>query len=474
MRPERTYLLLSVLLLVHLAFFLVARLDLPEQLSDSQEYLNASRNIWTRGVLYCGQPDQPIRDVLYTRRPPFYPLLIGIALPAPSGVPVYLLQVLISLLSILLVIRIFAVETPPKKHFYPLLLIFLLATPAQFIYASRIMAEIPFQLILVSTAWSVYRFSTTRDSIYIWLFNLFLTLGMATKPVLFPLVILTIPISVFLFFRLRKKALLTALLIPLLWTGFYSFRNYLRTGSAQYSSIQTANLVNYNLRYFLMSSRGSEDAAKTVDSLYAACLPEPAGTRNSLHPAGVPEAGEKIGSHNAASSPGAAYRQMNRCLSNGAREIILDRPVRYALFHLKGSIRYFLDPGRFDIVSFFGIAEPGSTGFLRALNRDGFRGALRVLEQQGWWLIIALGLIALFKVLKLTGFLIFLCRKQENPWLRIFLLVLVGYLALVTGPLGASRFLLPIEPLLIGAAVRGWMPAISGISRIHTFKSNFR
>ena len=448
MRPERPILLLSALMLVHLIFFAVALSGIPEQITDTREYINASRNIWTRGVLYCGEPDQPVREVLFTRRPPLYPLLAGITLPAPSGIPVFLLQILFSLLSILLVIKIFAGEQSPGRRFYPLLLIFILATPAQYIYASRVMAEIPFQLTLVAAAWSVYRFSTTRESGYVWLFNLLLTLGMAMKPVLFPFVLLTLPLSVFLFLRFRNRTFIIALILPLLWTGIYSCRNWLRTGSAQYSSIQTANLVNYNLRYFLMSARGSEEAARTVDSLYAACQPEKARHEEDFRTFRSPETG---------------YRQMDRCLSRGAREILLEKPVRYALFHIKGSVRFFLDPGRFDIAGFFGIGGPGSAGFLDALNRDGIPGAVVVLRQQGWWLLAALGIIALFKVLKLAGFLIYLFRKQENLWLRIFLLLLVGYLALVTGPLGASRFLLPVELLLIGAAARGWMPVLSRI-----------
>jgi hypothetical protein len=72
-------------------------------------------------------------------------------------------------------------------------------------------------------------------------------------------------------------------------------------------------------------------------------------------------------------------------------------------------------------------------------------------------MVLALALIAFFKLLKLTGFVIYLFRgKQELP-LRIFLALLVGYLALVTGPLGASRFYLPVELLVIGASLKGWI-----------------
>ena len=52
----------------------------------------------------------------------------------------------------------------------------------------------------------------------------------------------------------------------------------------------------------------------------------------------------------------------------------------------------------------------------------------------------------------------YLFRGHEQLQLRIFLIMLVGYLALVTGPLGASRFMVPVELLIIGGAVKGWAP----------------
>ena len=83
-------------------------------------------------------------------------------------------------------------------------------------------------------------------------------------------------------------------------------------------------------------------------------------------------------------------------------------------------------------------------------------------------MILALGLIFLGKLVKLGGFLIYLFRgpgpkagsifNPESPHFafRIFLILLTGYLAFATGPLGASRFFLPVELLVIGAAVAGW------------------
>lgn len=440
MKPyfNRSFFFITALLLVHLLFFLSSLIQSPAPFSDSEDYLNASQNLYGQGVLYCGDLSEPIVEEQFTRRPPLYPLFIGLIPLFGSNIPVFLLQILVSVLSILLVFRIFLSDF--KGLLYPIIgVVLLMASPAQFIYSNRIMAEIPFQLLLGLMVWTVYKyyrqqqdqnqqqFSTNR---YIWLFNLFLTLGMATKPVLFPFAVLTMLLSLLLFMKSRQWTFVLALILPVVWITFYSMWNFNRTGSTQYSSIQTANMVNYNMRYFIMGQRGSEAATMEVDRLYSTC------------------------------ESAASYKEKNKCLDQGVREVILDHPVKYGMFHLKGCVRYFLDPGRFDLVTFFNIREADSPGFLQAINKDGISGALKFLKSQGYGLVILLGLIALFKLVKISGFLIYLFRGKEELPLRIFLALLIGYLALVTGPLGASRFLLPVELLIIGGAVKGLTPLL--------------
>ena len=68
----------------------------------------------------------------------------------------------------------------------------------------------------------------------------------------------------------------------------------------------------------------------------------------------------------------------------------------------------------------------------------------------------------MFKLVKISGFLIYVFKGKKHVQLRLFLGFLVAYFALVTGPLGASRFLLPIELLLIGGAINGWGSILLG------------
>lgn len=432
MNCRRSYIFFSALLVVHLLFFLSSVLHTPAPLPDSDDYRNASRNIYSQGILYCGDLSAPIREEQFTRRPPLYPLLVGIEIVTGTGGPLFLLQIAISMLSIFFVYRIFNPFMPKSPHLrsnlIPLVagIIFLLATPAQYIYASRTMSEIPFQLFLVLSAWTIFKYFRSNEPRFIWFYHLFITLGMATKPVLYPFAILSALLSVALFIKTRKRAFILSIAVPLAWIILYSTWNYNRTGSTQYSSIQTANLLNYNLRYYLMNQEGPQTASAEVDRLYETC------------------------------GSAASYRDKNSCLEKEARDILLEHPLKYAIFHLKGSLRFFLDPGRFDIVSFFNLEESGSPGFLIEINKNGLNGAIRFLRNQGWGLILSLAFITLFKLLKIGGFILYLFQKQEQLQLKIFLVILVGYIALVTGPLGASRFLLPVELLIMGGAVCGW------------------
>ena len=436
MKPERPFLVYAIILLVHLLYFFYGVFRPPVSLPDAGDYLNASHHLFGQGILYCGDLSEPIREELFTRRPPLYPILLVIQTLTGSENLVFLFQIILSMLSIIMVFRIFAPDSRDQKPFFHVAaLVLILATPAQFIYSSRIMAEIPFQLLIVLSVWSLFKHLKTQEKKYIWLFHLFLTLGMATKPVLYPFAAVSLVFSLYMFLVTRKRAWILALCLPLIWIGGYRYWNYQRTGSTQYSSIQTANLINYNLRYFITSREGPAVAVTEVDRLYDRCAQTD------------------------------SYREKNLCLEWGAREIIRTRMSEYILFHLKGSVRYFIDPGRFDLVTFFRTGQSNGPGFLDAVHKHGIRGAFRFLGQQGPGLIFVLVLIGFFKLVKVTGFVYYLFRRQQPLHLRIFLFLLVGYMAVVTGPLGASRFLLPVELLIIGGAVRGWTAILKPTSR---------
>ena len=96
MKPERPYLFYAIILLVHLGYFLFAAIRPPEPLPDTADYLHASNHLYSQGVLYCGDLSEPIREELFTRRPPLYPLMLGIHVLTGSQALVYLFQIALS------------------------------------------------------------------------------------------------------------------------------------------------------------------------------------------------------------------------------------------------------------------------------------------------------------------------------------------------------------------------------------------
>ena len=128
----------------------------------------------------------------------------------------------------------------------------------------------------------------------------------------------------------------------------------------------------------------------------------------------------------------------------------------YARQHAQGMATMFLDPGRFDISQFLGLAPlPG--GGLLAQTRTG--GLLRALISLPLGMLSILGLVLLANVVRLVlAVRGFFALKNSAPWLRHGRWVAVGllfYVALLTGPLGAARFLVPVWPLLLALALVG-------------------
>ena len=402
-------------------FFLLVQLKNHNlYLRDSAEYLTEASNITNRGIFYCGSLDENINPSLYTRRPPLYPLFIGFShLFFASDLFIILLQNILSVLSILLM-RKTAMEwgyLRKTDHWVILALIF---SPAQFIYAQLIMSEILFQFILVLAIRYFVLFLKKGRLNALIIYNFLIFLSAVTKPVMY---LFLLP-NLFFFFwiTLRKKTVRPFLvsLIPVVLVFAYCFRNLEKTGKFSFSSIQTTNLVSYNVYYFLMNQEGKATADEVINDIYK--------KSNVIDNYG---------------------KQMD-FLSGSARKVIMERPFAYGWFHIKGMFRFFIDPGRFDLVNFIHSSETGKNGFLYYLNTGGISGALRFLFSGGMGgLSLLLIFIFLTNLVKLAGLVLFAFNRQVDWRLKVFLYLLLLYLAFATGPLGASRFAMPLIPLLI-------------------------
>ncbi len=408
-----------IILVIHAGFMVYQMHAQHYLLDDSKEYIRTADNLVREGILYNGDLSEHIQPELYTKRPPGYPLFLLISrLFTQSMIPVILLQLVLSLASFIAMLKVFK----PEGYARVLVTTFIIFYPAQFIYTNLVMAEILFQFLLMMAALSLYRYIKTERISVLWTYQLMLILGILVKPVLYPFVMLNIVLFLVLYSRYRQRLVIISSLIPLIFVIIFASINQQRTGYFHVSSIQQINLVNYNLYYFLMDQQGEERAEEITMEIKTTC------------------SGEKDLSNKSA------------CLTEAATSIFKDNMVSYGWFHLKGLVRFFIDPGRFDLYRFFGIERSGGNGFLYHINKSGMKGALEYLQMQHSGMIMLLLCIAFFNLVRFAGFLFFLFNRKIDSSFRLFLFLLTGYIAFATGPLGASRFMLPVVLLLTGAA----------------------
>jgi hypothetical protein len=421
MGKKGIYVFLALILALHIFAFTYQLVNNNYFLADSFEYLQEAENIFSQGKFYCGNLNEQINPDLFTKRPPLYPLFIGFSQLFPGKIiPLLLFQNLLSLFNILIILKLAFRYFKLNKT---LIFIFILFSPAQAIYANLVMSEILFQTLLIMMVLYFLSFIKSEKIKHFFLSALFLILAMLTKPVIFPFAFIMIALGLLYAFRKKMFGIFLISIIPFLIVNAYKYWNFERTGYYHFSSITNINLVNYNTNFFLSKTKGIEEANRKNAKIY--------------------EEASKL----------SDYGSQQEYLKNQAMEIIKNDLIKYSVFHLKGSFRFFIDPGRFDIYNFFGLEEDVESGFLYTLNEKGFKAAIKQLFSLNPWAIVLLLFILIFNILKTIGFSLFIFAKGVKPVYKISIMILPVYIALATGPLGASRFMLPVLLFIILGAV---------------------
>ena len=417
MKKENALWLLIVTM--HLAGFIYQLSQKHLYTSDSTGYLLETQNIRAHFLFYCNDLKEPIDFRAFTMRPPVYPLFILLCkFFWNSDFAILLAQNLLSFLNFWLIFRFLKPFSFNSKIQTIVLGSFILFYPAQVIYANMVMSEILFQTFILLLFLNIYNFLKTKLNKHLYSAALWLCLGMLTKPVLFIFSLVFVSGIIFYAFRERNFKWLIPGCIPLAVVILYSFWNLERTGYFHFSSIKEINLLHYNSYFLLQSLHGEQYADSTVSAInaQAASLPD--------------------------------FKQQQQYINQAANTIIFDNLFAYAKFHMKGIFTFFLDPGRFDLYSFFGINRQDSV-FLTHFSSSNFNGMIGFLKTQPLILLLLLGIIAFFNGIKSLAFFLFCLNRKILLEMRISIAVLVIYLALLTGPLGASRFAVPAFPLML-------------------------
>ncbi|WP_426061193.1 hypothetical protein [Hymenobacter sp. B1770] len=363
----------------------------------------------------------------YTIRPVGYPLAV-LVLGNCNTRPFLLLviQNALSLLNISLLVLWWATRVKSKNSGWLLPIILVLSFPAQLIYANAVMSEVMLQTLVVTIVAAGLAFIKSGKGQYFAAVALAMVIAMLLKPIFYPSALVLLGISVVLAWRRRKPQLALIGLMPVVALGLYMEWNYIRTGYFHFSSIAEINLLHYNAAGVVRQVDGPAAEDKWVAAV-------------------LTEANQK---------PDFASRQ--RFIQYQARAVLWEHPGVYARQHLQGMVALFLDPGRFDISQFLGLAAPTEGGFL-AQARTG--GILRAVQRLPVGMIAFLSLMLMANSVRLAlAVRGFIRLNSYGPTLRHGRWVVLGillYVALLTGPLGAARFLVPVWPLLLGLSLVG-------------------
>lgn len=404
------------LVIIHLAFFIAKIFIGNFFLEDSYDYCYLAENIRNQFIFYCGNLNEPIVFENFTKRPPVYGLFILLfSLFTKSKLLLLLIQNVLSIVSIILTINIF------NKHFsltgkHKIFIVLIAVSISQFIYANYLMSEIVLQFLIILLC---YTFQNTISNKSLWWllgFQLIIVLLFLTKPVFYLFVIPNILICIWLSKHISKASFFS--LIPILALVVYMSWNKQRTGHFEFSSIQNLALKNYNLLYF-HTNRYNKDYAYKIN--------------------------DKIDKEIAQLD---SYKEKQQAIKALSTQYIKKDFLSYTWFHLKGSFRMFIDPGRFDLYNFFNFKNKSEVGFLEHLNNNGITGAFNYFKKQPLIIILLLPIILIFNLLKLYGFSKYwIINYKASPPVFWFSLFIILYVTLLTGPLSASRFLVPLLPL---------------------------
>ena len=409
-----TLILAGILLVLHTGAFSYRTVVGANVTDDSAEYILCAQNAANGIGFQPTSEDEPYTEEAISRRTPGYPAII-LAM-GQSEIALMGLQTLLSLATIgfcIMFLRRFTQAQAPLNF----LLAGFIFTPSQVIYATSIMSEIPFQFFLTIGICAAILYFKENSRKWIALSAIAFCIGFAIKPILYPAAIIFSIAGIVFAFRKKEFRLIPVLLLPMIAVFAMAGWNYTRTQAVEISSIQTTNMLDYNMKLVLYQAHGQERGDKIIEAL------EAEASKIKDYPA----------------------RQQFR--SQKSRDIFFAHPFITAYQYIKGSILFFLDPGRFDCITYAGIENKNGLMNAFAAHDPGLiRKILNIMPPWLWGILIS---VFLFNIIKILCYILFLAKVKGCLPAKILLSCGIVFIALATGPLGVSRYALPVVPLIL-------------------------
>lgn len=368
-------------------------------LVDSYEYLEVAKLI-IQGDYFTTD------NLIISRRPFVYPLFLSLTSTFNPFVIVFFQSILL-FLSFLFLYKIIDFYKIKSEN---LLLILVLLTPSIFIYSQLVMSEL---LILFLITLLFYLYIVHFQWKNIMYAQLIITILVFTKPVFYPFVFINLGLMFFYFYKVKRFNFWV--LLPVLSVLLYMNFNQNKFGYKHFSSMENKNLIYYNLYYFKANNESKNIANQWISNINK-------------------ELEDK------------KEKEKNEFLKNIAHHEIKKNFLSYTFYHISTGIRGVFDPGRFDLMTSI-AKEDGRQGFLEILN--GNKPFSSLFSNKSLMLIYVL-LIPIFLALLFKWFHFFkFYLTKKRSFSEYFFLVFIGYYVLITGPVNCSRYMMPLQFVLI-------------------------
>lgn len=401
---------------VHALFLIKQCFVYNSLIQDSVEYIFAADNLINKGTLYAWNLNFAFNPDWLTKRPLLYPAILVFFKWISFGnvwlffFITYFVQNLLSLNAIRLCLKIADKYQVTYKHWQ--VLVFMLFSVSQFIYANFVMSEIWLQSCLLGIVYLLLM-RPFNNKVLLQISAL-LIIGLSIKPVLL-FACMLLPIF---YLILRRKQLQTLgviiCLLPLFFYYSVSYINQKRTGHFQYSSITTINLIHYNTYVTLMNVYGTHKADSMIDHI-------------------------KINTRK------MSYSDQQNYIESESKKLLKQHIGTYSYLHARGIVFALIDPGRFDFTQFFHL--PHKSNLIYQTNQKGMLNTIlkSFLNPLGALLI----LLMCFNVFRLLVGLKFVFNKQLSWFVKLAILACPLYILTFTGPIGTSRFFMPLIPFAL-------------------------
>ncbi len=433
-RQDRRF--VYIVLLVHVVFFLLALHYTRIYNGDSFEYIYEALSIKDHFFFYSGNPAMPVVPEYMSFRTPGYPLfLMLVYFFSINNWMVLVLQNILSVINILYFRKLITEIGYDKKYDW-LFLVLLISYPAQFIHANIIEPEILLQGFVVMYLCYFIRFVKDKKVNSVWMMSLALVLALFTKPVLYPYVAIHFVLLALFYFGAKLPVIKTkiswwaATVFPLVFVLVYCSWNQERTGKFHFTSNQSLNAIYY-FYYYKANTEGLVKARQFLEE-----------ERRTIR-----------------SKP--SFEERYDYANARGTQLFKENLSSYLPYHLKYSLKFFIDPGKGDIDLFTGRLTYGNlhdstgTGLSATVKEKGWlRGIPEYTRQHPD--VFLVWLVLLFNIIKIIGLLLFVFNNSITPLVRLFCILFLLYFALLTGPITTPRYVVPVSLVYIGCATLGY------------------